>query len=95
MSLGVISKRLKRFQILSVMVMACSIGLTGHIMKASGVIIKLKVRAHFGTRRAIFIGGSSKTIWLMATESTLTSMGRGIRESSKKMFKRVMARKNG
>jgi hypothetical protein len=75
--------------------MVYSIGLMGHIMKANGYIIRLKVRAHFGTLRVTFTEVSSKTIWRMATASTLTSMGPSIRVSSKKMSKKVTARKNG
>jgi hypothetical protein len=53
-------------------VMESSIGLMGLIMKVSGTSIKQKAKELSGMLKVMFITASSKMIWQMATESTLT-----------------------
>lgn len=75
--------------------MVYNIGLMERIMKANGVIIKLKARVHSGMPRETFTEVSSKTIWRTDMVNTRISMALSIRASSKKMFKKAMVRKNG
>jgi hypothetical protein len=77
------------------MVMESSIGLMEHIMKASGVLIKLKDKVLSGMLKEIFIEESLGMIWLMAMANILILMGQSIMENLKMMFKKAMEKKNG
>ena len=70
-------------------------GSTVLIMKDTGLITRLKVRAPSGTLRVTSTEESSKTIWLTDTESTLTSTAASIKESSETMSKRATVKKSG
>jgi hypothetical protein len=77
------------------MVMVFSIGLMEHIMKASGVLIKLKDKVLSGMRKEIFIEESLGMIWRMVMVNILILMGQNIMENLRMMFKKVMEKKNG
>jgi len=77
------------------MVTEFNIGQMELIMKDNGTLIKQRVKEHFGTLKEMFIMENSKMIWPMGMESILISTALNIKESSKMMFKKVMAKKNG
>ena len=75
--------------------MEYSIGLMEHIMKANGVLIRLKDRVLSGMQKEIFIEGNLGMIWLMAMVNILILMDQNIMESLRMMFKKAMEKKNG
>ena len=75
--------------------MEFNIGLMEHIMKASGVLIKLKDKVLSGMRKEIFIEESLGMIWRMGMANILTLMGQNIMENLRMMFKKAMEKKNG
>lgn len=77
------------------MVLEFNIGLMEHIMKASGVLIKLKDKALSGMRKEIFIEESLGMIWRMGMANILILMGQNIMVNLKMMFKKAMEKKNG
>lgn len=64
-------------------------------MRASGTLIKLKVKELSGMLKVMFTGENSKMIWPTDMESTPISMEASIRESSKMMSKRATEKKSG
>jgi len=81
--------------VLSDMGMGFSTGSIELTMRGSGVIIRLRGRAHSGMLREMSIGESSKMIWRMAMESIFIVMEVSIRESLRMMSRRGMGRKSG
>ena len=77
------------------MVMVSNIGLMEHIMKANGILIKLKEMVHSGMLKEMCIKESLRMIWLMAMVNILISMEASIKVNSGMMFKKVMEKKNG
>lgn len=75
--------------------MEYNIGLMEHIMKANGVLIKLKDKVLSGMRKEIFIEESLGMIWRMGMANILILMGQNIMENLKMMFKKAMEKKNG
>jgi len=75
--------------------MEFNIGLMEHIMKASGVLIKLKDKVLSGMRKEIFIEESLGMIWQMGMANILILMDQNIMENLKMMFKKAMEKKNG
>jgi len=75
--------------------MEFNIGLMEHIMKASGVLIKLKDKVLSGMRKEIFIEESLGMIWRMGMANILILMDQNIMENLKMMFKKAMEKKNG
>lgn len=62
--------------------MECNTGLMAHIMKATGVLAKLRVKVLFGMLKETSTEANSKTIWPMDSENIRTLMGPGTRENS-------------
>ena len=54
------------------MVTESNIGQMELIMKETGILIKLKVKEHFGMQKEMYIAVNSKTIWPTGMESILT-----------------------
>ena len=75
--------------------MVFNIGQMVHIMKVTGIIIKLRVKELSGMLRATFIEVNLKMIWLMGMESILILMVQNTKVSSEMMFKKAMVKKNG
>jgi hypothetical protein len=75
--------------------MEFSIGQMELIMKVNGVLIKLKVKEHFGMQKVMFIGENLKMIWPTVMENILILMDLNIKENSKMMFKKGMEKRNG
>ena len=75
--------------------MEYSIGLMVLIMKASGVLIRLRDRVLSGMQKEIFIEASLGMIWLMAMVNILILMDQNIMENLRMMFKKAMEKKNG
>ena len=75
--------------------MEYSIGLMELIMKASGVLIRLRDRVLSGMQKEIFIEASLGMIWPMAMGNILILMDQNIMESLRMMFKKAMEKKNG
>ena len=77
------------------MAMVFNIGQMEHIMKASGILIKQKVRALSGMLKEMCIEGNLRMIWPMDMENILTLMAVNIKGSLRMMFRKDMEKKNG
>ena len=75
--------------------MEYNIGLMELIMKDNGNTTRLRDKELSGMLRVMSIEVSSRMIWQMDMESTLTLTVANIRENLKMMFRKEMAKKNG
>ena len=75
--------------------MVFNIGLTVHIMKVTGSLIKLRVKEHSGTLKEIFIEANLRMTWQMELENMYILMALNIRVNLEMTYKKDKVRKNG
>jgi len=88
-------KTTKKKSMNSGMVMEYNIGSMELIMKANGIIIRLKAKVHSIMLKVTYIEENLGMIWLMDMENIFISMAANIKVNLKTMYRKDTEKKNG